>query len=75
MIDAGEATLDPALESLVTELNSIPKLRADKKNLYCIHEACLVVKENRWRWPLSKVCSKYKKSSASKMGAFTDDNT
>jgi hypothetical protein len=33
MIDAGEATLDPARKSLVTEINSIRKLRADKKSL------------------------------------------
>jgi hypothetical protein len=56
MIDPGEATLDPARASLVTEINSISRLKADK-NLYCIHEASLFVKENSWCWPLSRVCS------------------
>jgi len=31
VIDAGEATHDLARESLVTDINSIPNLRADKK--------------------------------------------
>jgi len=33
MIDAGDVTFDPASEPLVTEINSIAELRADKKFL------------------------------------------
>jgi hypothetical protein len=33
MIDAGDSTLDPACKPLVTEINSITELRADKKFL------------------------------------------